>query len=279
MLANFQADNFRPDHAHFNFIINYAVVLVTLSLIVLAFDRINKVAFLKIKNQNAELSKANEELDRFVYSVSHDLRSPLTSILGLVNVYNVSTSEEEKLKVVQLIRERTLILDDFIRKILDYSRNARAKLTMEPIQLGALINTILDTLRYMPQFDLVDIQINLPANFSVMSDQERLKIILSNLFSNAIKYMDRTKDKPYVKISAKTEGAKVLITVEDNGIGIRPDRIGRIFEMFYRASEFSTGSGIGLYIVRECTDNLDARIAVESTYAKGTTIKVEIPQA
>jgi signal transduction histidine kinase len=278
LIANFQLDEFRPDHPHFNFIINYAVVLVTLSVIVLAFDRINGNALRKIKRQNDELTKANEELDRFVYSVSHDLRSPLTSILGLVNVYQISPNEEERARIIRLIKERTLKLDDFIRKILDYSRNSRGQLKLEPIELRQQVSAVLDSLAYMPHFDNIKVDIDIPAEFRVVSDEERLKIILANLVSNAIKYIDKGKEVPIVRIKAETNGRMLLIVVEDNGIGIMPDRINRIFEMFYRASEASDGSGIGLYIARECADNLNGEIQVESQYCKGTRFTVKIPQ-
>jgi signal transduction histidine kinase len=278
LIANFQLDEFRPDHPHFNFIINYAVVLVTLSVIVLAFDRINGNALRKIKRQNDELTKANEELDRFVYSVSHDLRSPLTSILGLVNVYQISPNEEERARIIRLIKERTLKLDDFIRKILDYSRNSRGQLKLEPIELRQQVSAVLDSLAYMPHFDNIKFDIDIPAEFRVVSDEERLKIILANLVSNAIKYIDKGKEVPIVRIKAETNGRMLLIVVEDNGIGIMPDRINRIFEMFYRASEASDGSGIGLYIARECADNLNGEIQVESQYCKGTRFTVKIPQ-
>jgi signal transduction histidine kinase len=247
-------------------------------VIVLAFDRINGNALRKIKRQNDELTKANEELDRFVYSVSHDLRSPLTSILGLVNVYQISPNEEERARIIRLIKERTLKLDDFIRKILDYSRNSRGQLKLEPIELRQQVSAVLDSLAYMPHFDNIKFDIDIPAEFRVVSDEERLKIILANLVSNAIKYIDKGKEVPIVRIKAETNGRMLLIVVEDNGIGIMPDRINRIFEMFYRASEASDGSGIGLYIARECADNLNGEIQVESQYCKGTRFTVKIPQ-
>jgi signal transduction histidine kinase len=278
LIANFHYDDFRPDHTHFNFILNYAIVLITLSVIVLAFDRINEKALRKIKNQNSELTKANEELDRFVYSVSHDLRSPLTSILGLVNVYQISPNEEEKAGIIKLIKERTLKLDDFIRKILDYSRNSRGELKLVPIDLRQQVTTVLDALAYMPQFQHIRFEINIPTDFRIVSDVDRLNIILSNLLSNAIKYTDKGKDSPFIRITAETSGRMLLLSVEDNGIGIIPERIDRIFEMFYRASETSDGSGIGLYIASECADNLSGEIFVESEYCQGTRFTVRIPQ-
>ena len=278
LIANFHVDNFRPDHAHFNFIINYTIVLITVSVIVLTFDRINKSAFLKIKNQNLELTKANDELDRFVYSVSHDLRSPLASILGLVNVYSISPTEEERANVINLIKERTLKLDEFIRKILDYSRNSRRELNITPINLPDLITNVIDSLKYMPQFESIKFDLNMPKEFKIESDGERLSIILSNLVSNAIKYVDKAKQQSFVHISAEKKGKIIIIAVEDNGTGILSDRVDRIFEMFYRASEASDGSGIGLYIARECVENLSGSILVDSEYGKGTTFTIRIPQ-
>jgi signal transduction histidine kinase len=271
-------ENFKPDHAHFNFILNYAFVLLTLSFIILFFDRINQTASFKINNQNKELRKANEELDRFVYSVSHDLRSPLASILGLVSIYELETSDQEKQNIVKLIRGRTLKLEDFINKILDYSRNSRVDKSQIRINLYHLVVEVVDSLRYIPDFDLVDIKINIAEDLTLFSDSDRLKIILSNVIGNAIKYIDRTKEKHFVTISTHYEGDQLRIIVDDNGIGIATHHQERIFEMFYRATQASDGSGIGLYIARECTSKLGGQISVQSQENVGTLFQINLPK-
>jgi signal transduction histidine kinase len=278
LISNFELENFKPDHAHFNFILNYAFVLLTLSFIILFFDRINQTASFKINNQNKELRKTNEELDRFVYSVSHDLRSPLASILGLVSIYELETSDQEKQNIVKLIRGRTLKLEDFINKILDYSRNSRVDKSQIRINFYHLVVEVVDSLRYIPDFDLVDIKINIAEDLTLFSDSDRLKIILSNVIGNAIKYIDRTKEKHFVTISTHYEGDQLRIIVDDNGIGIATHHQEGIFEMFYRATQASDGSGIGLYIARECASKLGGQISVQSQENVGTLFQINLPK-
>jgi signal transduction histidine kinase len=258
--------------------LNYAFVLLTLSFIILFFDRINQTASFKINNQNKELRKTNEELDRFVYSVSHDLRSPLASILGLVSIYELETSDQEKQNIVKMIHGRTLKLEDFINKILDYSRNSRVDKSQIRINLYHLVVEVVDSLRYIPDFDLVDIKINIAEDVTLFSDSDRLKIILSNVIGNAIKYIDRTKEKHFVTISTHYEGDQLRIIVDDNGIGIASHHQERIFEMFYRATQASDGSGIGLYIARECASKLGGQISVQSQENVGTLFQINLPK-
>ncbi len=278
MVTMFHPADFRPDNAHFYFISNFTIVLFTVSFILLFFDRMNEKAVLKISMQNIDLVKVNSELDRFVYSVSHDLRSPLASILGLVKIYEMSNSEEERGKIIVMIQDRTMKLDDFISKILDYSRNARKDLIKESILLAPMIYEILQTLQFNQGYERIHFEIDIPDKQTIVSDPERLKVVLTNLLSNAIRYRDETKGKSIVRVSAKSSHQFISITLEDNGVGISRNHLPRIFEMFYRAHSFSIGSGIGLYIVEECLNKIGGNITVQSEYGKGSTFTVLLPQ-
>jgi signal transduction histidine kinase len=277
LVSKFDWKNFKPDHAHFYFIINYTVVLFTIGFIILFFDRMNKEAVMKINKQNKALEKANEELDRFVYSASHDFRSPLASILGLVNIYEMAASNDEKVSIIKMIAERTLKLDGFITKILDYSRNAREEIKTEPIELRKIVFDTLDTVKYNPGYNTIQFQVDMHADQIIVSDLERLKIILLNLLSNAIKYRNTKRENSFVKISSDTSTGYINLTIQDNGIGIDQAHLPKIFDMFYRAHANSDGSGIGLYIVKECVEKIGGRIRVQSESSIGTTFTVSIP--
>jgi signal transduction histidine kinase len=177
-----------------------------------------------------------------------------------------------------MIKGRTLKMDDFIRKILDYSRNSRREIRNESMDIHQASVEVLDSLKFISGFDSIDFQIKIPKGQRIMSDPERIKIILSNLLSNAIKYLDPNKEKPFVRISTTSSATAISITIEDNGIGIKSEHLSRIFEMFYRADESSDGSGIGLYIVSECINNLGGKISIQSEYRKGSTFVVSLPQ-
>lgn len=112
-----------------------------------------------------------------------------------------------------------------------------------------------------------------------MTDKTRLKIILNNLISNAIKFQfsqDQSR-KPFVNISLEATSSMYVITVQDNGKGIDEHHLGHIFDMFYRANEYAQGSGLGLYILKESVIKLGGTVEAESVLGEGTTFKIKIP--
>jgi signal transduction histidine kinase len=228
-----------------------------------------------IKNKN--LKKTNEELDRFVYSASHDLRAPLMSVKGLVSLAEKETTDARLQEYLGMIHGQTEKLDHFIKDIISYSRNGRTELVWESINLSQLINACVDNLKFMPDVA----QISLIQEFDVKEvfilDKSRMQIVLNNIISNAFKYQDLTKDKCWVKIKAEKNQKQITIQIQDNGVGIPLDRQAKIFDMFYRATEESHGSGIGLYIAKEAAEKMGGTIEVESTYGQGTTFTINIP--
>ncbi len=238
-----------------------------------------KIAEEKLEQQNIELKKTNAELDRFVYSTSHDLRAPLTSLQGLINIMDDSLPEAEhgQKELVGMMKQSITKLDSFIEDIISYSRNSRTEIEKEAINFEALINESLQTLKYMEGEPACEIKMEVVQMGKFISDNRRISIIINNLIGNAIKYQDKTKPNPYVTISVQSEESKAIITVEDNGIGIADDKQERIFEMFYRATKLSTGSGLGMYIVNETLEKLNGIIATKSKLDSGTTFTVSIP--
>ncbi len=111
------------------------------------------------------------------------------------------------------------------------------------------------------------------------SDPTRLQIIFGNLVSNAIKYHDVTKTERWIKISEEFIADQLAVRIEDNGMGIREEVLPRVFDMFYRGNELSDGSGLGLYIVKEAVDKLNATISVKSVYGHGSEFAVSLPIA
>ena len=231
----------------------------------------------EVRDKNANLEKTNMELDRFIYSASHDLRAPLMSIKGLVNLAECETKDKQLLEYFRMIQNRTQKLDDFIKDIINYSRNARTELIWEPIVLSELINICIDDLKYMPQADRVSIKLEIMEKESFMLDKSRMQVVLNNLISNAFKYHDLSKPDPWIKIVATKDSKRTTIQVHDNGSGILTDRQPKIFDMFYRATEESQGSGLGLYIAKEAVEKMNGSILVESTEGMGSIFTIDIP--
>lgn len=229
----------------------------------------------RIEKRNAELRKLNEELDRFVYSTSHDLRAPLASIMGLINLSRLE--KENKDQYIDLIEKSVTKLDQFIGEITDYSRNARLELDPKEIQFEILVGTILDDLKFLDEHNRISKSIEIKGTGAFRTDELRLTIVLNNLISNALKYHNPTASSPFVKISIEHSAQEAVITVSDNGIGISEHHVPSIFKMFYRGSDRSRGSGLGLYIVKETVDKLKGVITVSSVLHKGSTFTVRIP--
>ena len=231
----------------------------------------------KLQKKNKELDQANKELDRFVYSVSHDLSAPLKSILGLVNISRITKEHGEHINYLSRIESSVVKLEVFIAEILDYSKNKRQNVVGEQIRLKELCHEILENLRYMDDFERVNIDLSDLSHHEIIQDKMRLKIILNNLITNAVKFQKRFPEhQPYVKVSSRNSGERLVIEIEDNGEGIKPELQPRIFDMFYRGTENARGSGLGLYIAKEAAVRINGNISVRSEYGKGSTFTVEL---
>ena len=226
--------------------------------------------------QNKELEQANKELDRFVYSVSHDLSAPLRSILGLVNISRIEQDEQRLRFYIDNIEASVNKLENFINEILEYSRNERQKVILEDIDFLELCREILDNLKFQENFGNISIDLSGISSVPLRSDKMRLKIILNNLLSNAIKFQAPKKPNQFIRVSLQSTPEKYLIEVEDNGEGIKPEFKGKIFEMFFRGTQRSKGSGLGLYIALEAAEKIHGKITVSSEFGVGTLFHVEI---
>jgi signal transduction histidine kinase len=225
------------------------------------------------------LEDTNKELDRFVYSASHDLSAPLKSILGLVTISKMDPSPDASRLYLPEIEKSVLKLDAFISEILDYSRNKRSEIVPEQIHLRELCQEILENLKYLEGFNKIRFDLDSIQDQFFLQDKTRLRIILSNLISNAIKFQKRTSGhQPMISIMSERKNGMWNIRVMDNGEGIRPEHQNNVFNMFYRASENSRGSGLGLYIARESAIKIGGNIRVESEHKKGSVFTVEFPE-
>lgn len=222
-----------------------------------------------------ELKKSNFELDRFAYSVSHDLRSPLTSILGLTSFIEEESKEPETLEHAKMIKNGIHRLDQYIKNILSYTRNNRSEIELTPICMADKIREVAEqTVNAKHARDVsFEIEVDEPVEF--YSDEQSISVVLQNLISNAIKFQKHANDK-LVRITSVTDQDYLRLTIEDNGIGISEEHVERIFDMFFRISGKIEGSGIGLYITREILNRLKGTIEVESTPGNGTRFYVTI---
>ncbi len=275
VIAIFKPTEFNPAQAHFYLIVNFTIVLIIALLIIIFFDRMVTRSERTLVEKNNELIKANQELDRFVYSASHDLRSPLSSIAGLIELSKRDAAGGEE--YLKLMKSRVMVMDKLIHDIIDYSRNSRIPAAREKVNMYDLIYELVELIKYTdvdinPRFNL-----EIDRELIVLCDTSRLRVILNNLLSNSIKYADRNKAELVISITASGTSNSFSFSVEDNGDGIAEDHQDKIFNMFYRASEKASGSGLGLYIVKETLEKMNGTISHQSALGKGSLFIVTIP--
>lgn len=233
----------------------------------------------QMERQNNELTKANAELDNFVYSASHELRAPLCSLMGLINLLDDEQNAGEKQSILSMMQKSVNTLDGFIKDIVHYSRNSRLDIEHEQINFNELIKESKEQFHYLENASAIDIISEVHSEADFFSDRKRITIIINNLLSNAITYHDTLKSNPYIHIRVRINEEAAYMEFCDNGTGIGSKHHDKIFDMFYRASNKKSGAGLGLYIVREILDKLSGSVTVSSKAGAGTTFFVTIPNS
>jgi signal transduction histidine kinase/ligand-binding sensor domain-containing protein len=230
-----------------------------------------------VEERTNELQKTISELDRFVYSASHDLSAPLKSVLGLLNIAKIDRKQGRTDEYLEYIENSILKLEEVIRSLISYSRNSRLDVNKESFNLIELVQNVIEELAFLSTDKKINFEVDVDKDASLYSDRQRVNIILHNLINNAIKYADPEKTESLVRIAFEYQGNEAVITITDNGIGIEKKQIKKVFNMFYRASEKSSGSGLGLYIVQETLNTLDGKIVAKSKPGVGTEFTVKLP--
>jgi len=224
-------------------------------------------------DQLQKLERVNSALDTFVYHASHDLRAPLTTIIGLVNLGVREQSVHIVHSYMEMIRARVSHLDLLLKDLISVSYNSKEEVSAEPIVFEEEIKIIVDSVKTHP----VEVRVSIEQSREFATDKVRIQTILKNLLANAIKYHNPAVEKPIVKINISVSEETAYIQIQDNGIGIEPLYRDKIFDMFFRATIQSTGAGLGLYIVKSMLDKLKGKISLESTVGVGTTFLLVVP--
>jgi len=230
-----------------------------------------------VNRKNEELRKINAELDNFVYSISHDLRSPLLSIKGIVALILDSPNLDSKNRnYLQMVDGSATRLDSTIQEILEYSRNSRLDIAHEEFDVVSMVQQAYNDLRYSAEGQM-ELRLDIQTSPVVFTDRSRIGVLLKNILGNSIKY--RKKDVAgFVLFRLKREQGHIIMEVSDNGEGIDSSHLAKIFTMFFRGTTSSIGTGLGLYICKEIVNKLNGDLSVASTLGEGTTMKITIPE-
>ncbi len=223
-----------------------------------------------------ELRRINFELDSFVYRSSHDLRAPLRSVLGLVSLVRMEGDAGQRDYYLRLMEKSIDKLNTFIRDMTDFSRNSRQEVQAVPVDFRAIIAECADNLRYMEHADRVALRVTVEGE-DFCSDPQRINTVFQNLMSNSVKYQRLHISDAFIEFHIHCTAREAQIVYTDNGKGIDNAHLDKIFDMFFRASADSYGSGLGLYITRQVVKKLNGTIRVQSELGQGTRFVITLP--
>lgn len=225
-----------------------------------------------------ELITTNSELDRFVYSTSHDLRAPILSVIGLVDLCSSFYPDDEELhECFRMMRRGLERSDEAVRAILEYLKNRRLDLEPVPLDIHNLVGMHLENIGFIPELSEIRFEVDIDPEARLFSDRNRVMSVINNLITNAAKYQRPSEIDKYVKISYRPTSKGGVFEVKDNGEGIKLDLQKKIFGMFVRNSSLSTGSGLGLYITQDIVKRLGGEIALVSEEEVGSVFSVTLP--
>jgi len=227
-----------------------------------------------LRNKITELEKTNDELNRFIYSISHELRAPLVSVMGIISLVKMEDLYRSSGEYWELVETCSNKLDYYIQKTLQYYKNNKVVSINAPIDFKKLIHEIVELYSYADKD--TNFIVNIDQDVEFIGDTFRIEVILGNLISNAIKYQKENETHKKVNIDIKVNKDTAEISIKDNGIGILNEHLEKIFTQFFKSKNHH-GSGLGLFIVKEALNKIDGKISVSSDPIDGTTFKIKIP--
>lgn len=231
----------------------------------------------ELEKKVEDLEKTNHELNRFIYSASHDLRSPLATILGLVRVARLEITDELPISYMDKVEVSVQKLDLLVSHIIDYYKNSKALDQNIKINIEELIEDVVETIKSDRGSSdaMVDIEIEQGEDF--IGDEFRLRIILSHLITNAIKFKRPDQNQARVQLQFYCNKENARLVVKDQGIGILDEHMEKVFQMFFKTKMQESGAGLGLYIVKEALDKMNGTINVISKPDRGTEFIIDLP--
>jgi two-component system, sensor histidine kinase and response regulator len=228
----------------------------------------------ELKEKNLRLKKIQAEMNQFVYALSHELRGPLMSISGISKLAKMENMDPNINEYFDMIDSATIRLDEFIYKMLDFHRSTTIDNQAEAIDFADMMSQLL-----MEKKGYAEIiwDINIAQNEIFFTDPAKLRVILSNLISNAVKFQKEENKEKKIFISISVEEDKAELILEDNGIGIDSRFQTEVFNLFQKATQKNVGSGLGLYMVKESVEQLGGKIELNSQLGHGTKLTVVLP--
>ncbi|MFI5140682.1 MAG: sensor histidine kinase, partial [Sphingobacteriales bacterium] len=211
------------------------------------------------------------------YSVSHDIRGPLTGILGAINLAREVDNVEEMKEMLFLMEKSVQKLNTYVLSMHDYYSLQRGELKITAINFNEIIDELKAIYALNSKANNVAFNVSVKQDEAFLNDEAPIRLIINNLLSNAFKYQDKNSKNKSVEVSVEVKKSEATIYVKDTGIGILTSHLGEIFNLFFRSNSLEVGSGFGLYNVKSALLKLNGQVEVDSVLNQGTTFKVTIP--
>jgi signal transduction histidine kinase len=226
-----------------------------------------------------ELVKAKSAIEQFIYSCSHTMRGPLKSITGLVYLLKTTkeSAEFNPKHYLQSIEKTVLKMETVLNDLEQFLTNSKQDMVTHPIDAKEFVSGVLQEFLAPLEEKKINTVVTSNQLESLHIDQNRFRIILNHLISNAIAYQDYKKEEREIRISIKVNSSTCTVQIRDNGIGMLDTVRPNIFQLFYRGSERSSGTGVGLYITKEILNKMGGSITVRSKAGKGSIFSFSIP--
>ena len=239
-------------------------------------DNLNRTQ--KLRNAYSELAAVNQELDQFLYRYSHDLRSPITTLLGLNEVAETSITETAAQKLFGHVKLTVVKMDVLVRKLMKlHEINTQQVDTPEPLSIAVMIHEILDQYATPLGTHRVHVICKVDHIPLILARRPMLQIVLENTIENALYYYNPEREDRVIEVLATIESASLILTIRDNGMGISEEVLPYIYDMFYRGTTRSPGSGLGLYLAKKAIEKLDGALAVISAENEFTEVRIHVP--
>jgi signal transduction histidine kinase len=249
--------------------------------IIKSYEAIYKVEVLERearaqRDRTAIIERKNAELDSFFYRVSHDLKGPIASLMGLHNMIQLEVQDANTRRFFDMYQTQIHRINNIVMDLIHLTRMNHTEAHKTKIDFTALVDECIGTYHYLENFNKIRFIAEIDTDLEFYSEWAIFNTILQNLIENAIKYARPTKN-PFVRILIRASGENILLMVEDNGMGIAPEHQEKVFNMFFRANDLTQGTGLGLYILKRAVERLDGQVNFVSTINVGSTFTVLLP--
>lgn len=224
----------------------------------------------------ANLKAVNKELETFIYRAAHDLRGPLSSVMGMVTIGKQEIKDEYALRMFSMIGESAQKLDKTLAGLVQSMYIKDTKSFADKINFEQLFSESIEKYSHAQGFSRMEFKVDISSTRNYVSNRVILESVVQNMIENAIKYQNYNR-RASLHISVSDNRYEHKLVFADSGTGIHPDHINQVFDMYFRGVQTTGGSGLGLYIVKTGIEKLRGRIEVKSEYGAGTTFTIYLP--